>query len=378
MESKYIKLLSLCLVILAATAVYYLTKEDYEGGKTRIGKEILVAKDQGRGGEFFSIGLCGSRGVLNDGDNLNDNIGIEFIDFATKERIQISSNPGHKAIGCSPDGRWVLYVDAKTMRYDPSYEYIEGEIGGWMGEVIDLYRYEISTGKRERVAMVRNEMPAKAISPDGKKILLGMKHSFSNKVLVPEWKGVWLPREWDMNDIVWFPDSSGVALRYHVPNKICVAFFGKRSWANCFALAPEIKDNISRLAIDRESRIYFTVFENSDPEYLDKGMDFLYRCSIKDKELFCEKIDEHKDNTYGDIAFLPDGDMVFYNYQENCISRIFSGRGKTRCIIDWVYLKGVSADGRWLAYKRSKAITKLSGEFSRWQYDLYVRELHND
>lgn len=367
---------ALCMVFLLMAVAYYLIgKKGSEAGKTRIGKEILVAKDQGRGGGTYPESWCGSRGVLNKGDNLNDRLGIEFIDFATKERIQISSNAHDRAVGCSPDGRWALYTDSKNIRYDNSYEYIEGEISGWMGEVVDLYRYEISTGKRERVAMVRNnEVPEDAVSPDGKKIFLGFKHSFSNKVAVPEWKGHWLTNEWYPLSARWFPDSSGIALDENFPPRICVEFFGKGGWAKCFALGPEIKGNeVYMAAIDRENRIYFTAPDDHDPYPL-----YLYRCKIKDKELFCERMVELDRIISSQINFLPDGDMIFKDKEKNCISRFSPKHKKARCIIDHASLIGVSRDGKWLAYERGIRITKPDGEFSHWQYDLYARELYNN
>lgn len=376
MKRKYIKpFLALCLVSLAAAATYYLIKEDYEEGKIRIGKEILVARDMGSGGGISLPRLCGSRGVLVEGNVFNNNIGIEFTDFVTKERIRISSAPKDRAIGCSPDGRWVLYVDSKTIRYDPSYEYIEGEIGGWMGEVVDLYRYEISTGRRERVATVRNELPDYAISPDGKKILLGLKHSFSNKMAVPEWKGLWLSNEWYTDDIVWFPDSSGVALEEQLPNRICVEFFGKDGWAKCFVLGPEVKsDGIDITMIDRENRIYFTGL--ADPNQPSRSEFLLYRCKMQEKELSCERMVELDRMIYSKMAFLPDGDMVFFNHEKNCISRFSFKRKKAKCIIDNASMTGISQDGRWLIYDRDKMIRTSDGEFSHWQSDLFVRELN--
>lgn len=376
MKGKHKKwfFLALCLVFLVMAIAYYLVeKEVYEGtGKTKLGKEILVAKDQGRGGQTYPERWCGTRGVLNEGDN----IGIEFIDFVTKERIQISPNPHDTAIGCSPDGRWALYSDSKTKQYDKSYEYIEGVFEGWMGEVADIYRYEISTGKKERVATVRREGAYEAISPDGKEILLGTKHSFSLKVAVPQWKGLWLSNEWIKEDAVWFPDSSGVALWDQLPNRICVEFFGKNGWANCFVLGPEVKGKMSGLTIDRENTIYFTGLEDTNPT-TGRGIYLLYRCRVKNKELFCERIVELDRIIYPGLDFLPDGDIIFEDYEKNCIRRALSGQKKARCIIDNAHLIGVSADGKRLAYERSKIITKLDGEFSHHQYDLFVRELYN-
>jgi hypothetical protein len=343
-------------------------------------KEILVAKDVGRGAGVYTPRWCGNNALLFKGKN----IGIELIDLVSKRRVQISSDPHDTPLNCTPDGKWVLYEDSKSMQEDPAYEYIEGELQGWMGNVVDLYRYEVETGTREKVASVRNELGYDALSPDGKKILLGARHSFSTEVAVPEWTGLWLTNEWIVEDAKWFPDSSGVALWGHNPNRICVEFFGEGGWAKCFLLGPEYRDNIHMLSIDRENRIYIQVREDPDPAA--DGRRSLYRCGIRDRKLSCKRMFVH-DGFIRDIWFMPEEGTVFLDtYYVNCI-RLFPPGRDARCVIgsrygevvyDSVGLDGISSDGRWLVFERSNEITKPDGEFSHWQYDLFVIDLANN
>ncbi|NIQ05811.1 MAG: hypothetical protein GWO20_08835, partial [Candidatus Korarchaeota archaeon] len=64
-------------------------------------KEILVARNIGRGGNIYHPNWCGNNALLYEGDN----IGIEIIDFITKKRFQISETSNNTALNCSPDGR---------------------------------------------------------------------------------------------------------------------------------------------------------------------------------------------------------------------------------------------------------------------------------
>ncbi|NIX02003.1 MAG: hypothetical protein GWN13_27940, partial [Phycisphaerae bacterium] len=45
-----------------------------------------------------------------------------------------------------------------------------------------------------------------------------------------------------------------------------VEFFGEDGWTKRFVLGPEYKDNIGRLTVDQENRIYFLVSVDYVPQ----------------------------------------------------------------------------------------------------------------
>ena len=348
--------------------------------KTGFGKERLVIRDIGRGADISLPRWCGNNALLFRGDN----IGIEMIDFAKNKRVQISAGRGDMPLNCSSDGKWALYLDTKTFRTDSGDVSLEDEhVKGHElpGYTLYIYGHETATGKKERVAAVSTEGSYDALSHDGSRILLGPGHDYAMGSQVPEWQGVWFTNDWEPYGAKWFQDSSGVVFSRHNPNRICVEFFGKDGWARCFELGPEYKTNVVLQTVDGENRIYFTAGEVNDPAI--DGRYFLYRCDIKGRELVCKKILE-RDRLHR-LSFLPDGDMVFEG--DDCILRLSPGQTHAECVVDKRYsygryqniaLYGVSPDGRWLVFDRSKVIETQNGEFSHWQSDLFVIELTNN
>ena len=342
-------------------------RSDIKPIKIEAGKEILIARDVGRGGSSFTR-WCGGEAILIDVETH----GVEYINLRTKKRIRISKeNDSGTPLNCTPDGKWALYESSENLRQDPAYVYSEGFFQGWMGSVGDLYRYEIETGRREKISSIRYEGDYDAFSPDGKKILLGGINSFASTMSVPDWEGLWLTEDWIVADGKWFSDSSGVALWEHNPNKICIEIFGDEGWAKCFIVALD-EGNISPLAVDSENRIYF---QGNDP----------YRCHIEDRELVCAKID--KSENIIDFIYLADGSRVYKRHIDFCLHHTPLGERESQCVIyvdygdeyyESIHLTGLSLDGRWLVYKRAKRINQSDGEFSHYQYDLFAVEIIND
>lgn len=388
MRKKAIILLS--LVILLSLSGYAGTEHRSKTAGTEIKgkKEVLVARDIGKGDEASGYMWCGKTGLLYK----TEAIGTELIDIITKKKVLISKNPLDRFLNCTPDGRWVLYTDYSSLREDPAYEYEEGAFFGWMGMVLDIYRYDVVTEKTERIAIVRGDVPAEAISPDGKKIFLGARHSFSGEVTVPEWEGLWLTNEWsewskwDIGEPKWFTDSSGVVLKRYYPNGICVEIFGEHGWARCFDLVRQYRDDIYGFTVDRENRFYFIQNEQTDRVYQSRSRHTLYRCNISRNEIFCEKILERNRKISYNYGFLPDGSIVFHDGR-NCIRRAFPGQADAECMVgsryenkvyDSVSFIGISPNGRWLVFERSNMITKSDGKFSHWENDLFAIDLMDE
>lgn len=345
------------------------------------GEEILVAEDFIRGWHFFFMGWCGNSALLFAGHDM----GVVLIDLVTKKRIRISEDSDDRPLNCTPDGRWVLYHENEEVRTekggDIAYdEFLKKQldVGAW---TYYMYRYDVETGKREKVGGVGVDEGGwyEALSPDGKKILLGNRHTLNTELYVPGWEPVWFANYWwGRQGTRWFSDSSGVVLsRYR---QICVEFFGEDGWVKCFPQELKYDENISELALDKEDRIYFQSYVGGAGAL--GGLSAVHRCELKGRELLCEQVSGHGGYD-GPLAFLPDGDLV-YQYADGCIMRGEPWHPGGECIVgdrpeedDYVGIEmlGVSPDGRWLAFERLRKELRISQGWPVRLRDLFVIDL---
>ena len=397
MDRKQKKIfLALCLVFLATVIAYYFVeKESYEAGKTKLGKEILVARDIGGGLPYSLVMWCGNSSFLIYGDEF----GTEWIDF-NGNKATISTDNADYPRGCTPDGKWVLYEDRNSGRaYKDKHgripENIVDEGPGWHGLVMDVYRYEIATGTRQKFAVVRDDSGS-LVSPDGLKVLLGNRHDSVIDMPEPKWETVWFTNEW-LADTRWFADSSGIATMIWWGNGhvFGVEFFGKEGWAKEYSLEKiDLKqksgNGVSFRAVDKDNRLYFTAVESYRVDNRVRNRFHFYRCEIKNKDLVCEAMGEYdeRENTIVSSEFLANGDFIFNRTgEDNCIRRLKHGRSDVECIADarygndtyeYIHLIAVSPDGKRMAFRREKIPPKQGNRFYAYQYDLFVKELHND
>jgi hypothetical protein len=331
-------------------------------------KEILVARDIVRGRVALTR-WCGKNALLFEVENS----GVEHINFLNKKRVKISEEKDiGNPLNCTQNGKWVLYESSENLRHDPAYVQKEGQSDGWTGSVADLVAYEVRTGRREKISEVRYDGVYDAFSPNGKLLLLGAKNSFASELYVTDWKGLWLTKDWVVEEAKWLPDSSGVVLWSNNPRRVCVEVFGSKGgkgWTKCVGVAKEDKKKITSLEIDKKKRIYFRT---------DKS----YRCDIAGRNLSCKTIDKRQDITQ--FFYLNDGGRVPREQEDDCVRYIPKGESEEKCFFgtrfgdqayDSVNLTGLSPNGRWLVFERSKQITKSYGEFSHWQYDLFVIDM---
>ena len=333
-------------------------------------EEILVAKDIGIGSGAYPVFWCGSYAIA----VYNEKIGLELIRIPTGERVKVSLKEHDYPFNCSAGGEWVVYMDRASIRldkqdkvkplvYDGKPFMFEPELDVWPvweGYVADLYRHEVSTGKNERFAVVRSDLPPwEVISPDGLKVFLGNRHNSSMEMPEPKWEALWFTRDdwdWSQTGACWFKDSSGVVSRGHTPtNRLFVEFFGEGGWTERFVLGREFEDNISRPKVDEENKIYFLTQEKGFGPVSERGKWFLHRCIFKDKGLSCVTVLER--NRYIiSYEVLPDGDIIFSESGDNCIRLISPRHTDAECVITGRYVAeveiiGISPDGRWLAYE---------------------------
>jgi len=331
------------------------------------GKGILVARDLGRGSGVLSVFWCGSDAII----VYNEEMGIELVKVPSGERAKVSPNEHDHPFNCSPDGKWVVYMDRTTTRPDKEGKTIaltfddkpfefDPELDVWPvweGYVADLYRYDVATGKKQRFAVVRSEVPAwEVVSPDGTKAFLGGRHNSSIDMPEPWWEPLWFsaddPKDWDWNqtETRWLKDSSGVVRPGH--NKLYVELFGKGGWAKRLAVRPEAKDSMFALSVDKNGGIYFLVSEGPEPQL---GRFLMYRCKIEDKELSCQVV-LNRNSYIISYDILPEGDIIFTESDDNCIRRISPKHIKAECVAGGryhaeIFMIGISPDGKWLAYE---------------------------
>ena len=356
--------------------------------KIKGAQEILVAEDVGRGGEVWPPRWCGNNALLYSGEQ----IGIEKINFITKERVRVSDRHQDSVLGCSPDGKWALYESHHILKTekmgDLTYdEYLDNREKVGLNSTY-IYRHDVSTGNKERVGVAGFDEggPYDAISPDGTKVLLGNKHILNTEAYVPEWEPVWFSIDWwERYETRWFSDSSGVVHYNHNPNSICVEFFGEDGWGKCFELDLESKDNIGGFMLDNKDRIYFSLI---DKEYMvpNPGPNptlTVYGCEINGRGLECEVMDRER-KTGDPLAFLPDGDLIL---RGDCILRAGSWQSEGECVVDRFYgdveysrvsFVGISPDGRWLAFHRKLRGQMLPSGRAAYQTDLFVIDIKND
>ncbi|MBI1912640.1 MAG: hypothetical protein HYS21_11645 [Deltaproteobacteria bacterium] len=364
--------------------------------KIKAEQEILVTRDIGGGMPFsqtFSLyGWCGNTSFLIHGTET----GIELMDF-NGNKTTVTSKGTDYPKGCTPDGKWVIYEDRNSAReYRDRFgrlpENIVDDGPGWYGLVMDLYRYEITTGRRQKFAVVRDDSTA-LVSPDGLKVFLGNRHDSAIEMPEPKWETVWLTNDWTYFDTFWLPDSSGIVTSVWGDGaSLGVEFFGQNAWAKEFTLEqinPGEKYIISLEAVGSKGRLYFVMGD----EYLIKDRKGWHKyhfagCEIKNKRLTCEAIGEFDaQNHYTSASnLLANGDFVFKEDGDNCIRLLKPEHADGGCIADTrfkneiyedIYLIGTSPDGKWMAFRRGK-LPPSDKRFYAYQYDLFVKELSDD
>ena len=350
-----------------------------QAGTVAFGKETLIARDLGGGDEVYYTRWCGNTGLV----YRRVNAGIEYVDIRSKERIKINLEGTNTFLNCTSDGEKLLYYDRQSRRVDEEIENpveLAPGVFGWLEDTNDIYIYEVRTGKKTLVATTRNSAEYDALSPDGTKILLGKKHRLASKKGVPEWEGVWFTKEWTSAGAKWFSDSSGVLTYGQLYDDIiCVEKFGKDGWAECFKL----DSSSDAVKVGRDNRIYYLAMDAPIYELYHLH---LQRCDVREEGLHCERILKGFDDVMPSYDFLPDGDIIFVDYErDECIRRATPGQDNARCVItpefggavyDNISLTAVSPDGRWLAFERyNRGKRKTNDDGYHWILDLFVIEL---
>ncbi len=375
-------------------ANYATGKDADQTTKAKIQKEILVAKDAGEGTPFHTIGWCGNKGLLIE----SDKFGIEWIGI-NRDNIKLATKRIEYITGCTPDGKWVLYEENGSSRvykdkWGKSLEELIGMDGpGWHGHIFDIHRFEIATGKQQKLAVVRDDSSG-LVSPDGTMILLGNKHDSDLYIAELEWKKLWLSNEWVYGSTRWLADSSGIAtMIWDNGHSLGIEIFDKEnSWSKeydfeALGFGPKPNRSIHFNTVDKDNRLYFTAVEGGE-DYRSKKFHF-FRCEIKGHKIGCNLTGRFSENgTYINThELLPSGDFIFSRDDDNCIRRLKGGQSSTECIAGLDYsgdtykkitLIGASPNGRHIAFRRGKKPPKQGDRFYSYRYDLFVKELSGE
>jgi hypothetical protein len=357
------------------------------------GEEILVAKDVGGGRPDFFITWCGNDALI-----IRDRKFVTELMDLKGNRIIISEKAGDSPLNCTPDGEWFIYEDRESARMctdkegEPPEPIVDdGEVANWQELVMDLYRYEIATGKRQKFA-VAHQGSGSLVSPDGSKVLILNREDSTIDMPEPKWEPVWLKNEWGIfSKVLWFADSSGVVAKRGMGiGTLGVESFGEDGWTKIYEREQHRLYRVSLEAVDSKKRFYlitrdtFGVSENtSRTKYR------LLRCTIKYGELNYEELNVLDDNgkRIFPLNILPDGSFVFTWKEDSCIYRLKPGEAKPECITDThyegdayesIFLRAVSPDGRRIAFLRGKRALKPDGRINVTQHDLFVKEISED
>jgi hypothetical protein len=357
-------------------------------------KEVLIARDVG-GGLPYSVKLwCGNNALLIYGEEF----GTQWIGLNGK-KITVSAKSTDYPGGCSPDGKWVFYRDRTSSRvYKDKLGRVPENVVydgfGWHGFVIDLYRYEVSTGRRQRFAVVRDDSSA-LVSPDGSKVLLGNRHDSTIEMPEPKWETVWLTNDWVYGPTYWLPDSSGIATNiWHNGFTLGVEFFGKEGWSKEFSLdLMRTRRNYGATgvileAVDEDNILHFTARDSLSGGSAFRSKYNFFSCKIKRKDLVCSftgGLEEEKGDSISSSEFLSNGDIIFKREEDNCIRRVKFGETVTKCIADTrfgddiyisISLIAVSPDESRIAVRRGKMSPKP--RFYAYEHDFFIIELEKD
>ncbi len=371
--------LSLLVFFSVVLNSYALENQGPENADTKSKKNRLIARDIGFGVSIYR--WCGNDRLLIYGEK-----GSRLLDLKGTWTI-VSTNKADYPLNCTRDGKWVIYVARGSAHIDKGAKVPENfdvETSGWDGDVLDLYRYEVATSKRQKFAVVQNrgnsQIYSDAVSPDGSKVFLGNKHNTPVEMPKPEWKVYWFMNQWNQYIPRWLADSSGIVtevVKEDYDSDIGVEIFGEKGWTKIFKWDSSREGKIHNLTVDEKSKIYFLTTKEYTPEKPVRKKRYFHRCELKDKKLDCEMIFE-ADNRNNIISYfvLSEGDIVFQEELDNCIRRFSPYQTEAGCIVsgpDLTRFYGVSPDGKRLAFERHT--WEADKKYNR--YDLYIMELNN-
>jgi hypothetical protein len=298
-------------------------------------------------------------------------------------------------VACTPDGEWIVYSD------DRSYRAVESDPEHSV--VVDLWRYEFATKRRQRFAVVGGEelgfFNEAVFSPTGLKLYLGRRPVESIEMPEPVWEVVWSDEQ---------RTSSGEVLLDEPPT--LVGMYGD----------PDIGRYVLEVEVFTPDRRIITLYPPFDSffPFLSDGKNRLYvrvydegiggrvikRCDIdlKKEELSCQTVLELPrgapvpDRLCPECPTFPlatgpsvvgfdlfsDGEtMAYTTTRDRCVRLMRIGEEEGECLTTSDYRSFgrvvISSDERWVAFTVDRKIGEDHG-FDIVEGDLYVIEIRKE
>jgi len=327
-------------------------------------------------GARFTFRWCGSNAFVVK----KENEGIEWIDILEKKRLKITENKDDRLLDSSLDGRWIIYTDSKNSP-DAQWKYYNYRKNPkWNPEcTIDVYRYEVDSGKKEKIGVMRTLMPVNVmLSPDEKKIFLGGQVEDNIEMSEPKWEKLYFKKkDWDAEwYAVWFQDSSGIITNEENDEheeRIGVEIFGHNGWDKTFKIGVKSIDSVQTC---RDKKFYFRGWVPN--EWL------LYEGRItENKELTYKKILEFNiDNDAWYYVVLPEGDIVLWEKRDKWIRCVSPEQMKTKWVVkveEWSGNMKVSPDRKWLLFSQEIGQNDEEGRYNgKIQVSHYIVKLKKE
>ncbi|HLC18419.1 MAG TPA: hypothetical protein VJM57_05330 [Thermodesulfobacteriota bacterium] len=349
------------LVVLFFGTFFFLVFADCYGGEKQksvdTGKELLVAKDIYEARPIW----CG-QGVLIYTIRKN---GVYWYNIETGRKAKVAE-PGSTPLACTPDGEWLVYIDKNSLRHD------DGTIER---EVIDVWRYEFKTERRQQFAIAdygeASSIGDGVLAPKGRRVFLGKQPKARVKMPSPEW------------DIIWTQEKAGLTAWLHDSTAIVRVYSGEgkdRLFIRVFSPEKNIfleqrAKYILRLLTDKQDNVYMQVSnEEFEPDLINE----VIRCTVdlKEEKISCVPVLE--DFSIKGFDVFPSGEaFVFMEWRvEGCVKIARVENSEASCIAKGLYHPGyylsVSPDDKWLAFV---VLSEKEGDV--FTNDLYLIKLKN-
>ena len=264
--------------------------------------------------------------------------GTYLHDTDTDERKKLLEWPYDAPLGCTPDGEWLIFQDKGSVRWDKDTQ---------EKTVIDVWRLEIETGKRQKFAVAKDPVYEKGLKnyfqPGDTRIYLRKQPNERIEMPEPQWEILW-PKGRGQGR-VWLRGKEAVvgntSVTSHGMNIIEVETFGSKG--KVFDVKPPYErfqfltsDSLGRVYLRLNGRQVYYYEEASEyprSKYVDHG---LARCEIdiEDEEIDCERLLDSGERSFGKVEILSDAETIIYSVSwDTCEKVMLAGReDEARCL----------------------------------------------
>jgi hypothetical protein len=217
----------------------------------------------------------------------------------------------------------------------------------WDGGVADVYRFQLSTGTKQKFAIIPDIGRRDIMAPSAFKLFAGIHGTGAVPMPDPPWDIVWSKNEGIVDSAKWFTDSSGI-VAIKKSSDLLIEYFGVNAWTRAFPL-----DGGSLHDLEAQSGTVFSVVSWRRGEN-GKTLAKLYRCDVASKSLQCEPMVRWHERITS-YAITPDGEVFFTAVSDTCIRRSRASDSRVTCEVQMSSdvtpdIVGLSKDRRFIAY----------------------------